>query len=298
MPTKEIFFLGRKLFYDANLSSDGQTSCAGCHQPFAAFSTFDHDLSHGVTNSFTSRNAPALQNLAWMTAYHWDGGVRNLETQPLNPITAPNEMGETLENVLIKIGKDTSYLPYLSAAYGDTKISSERLLKSLSQFVGQLISAGSSYDKWKQGKGSLTVFEQAGYEVYKANCSSCHAEPLFTDNSFRNNGIALNRFKDAGKMNITGKNKDSLHFKTPSLRNVQLTFPYMHDGRFYSLSEVIDHYLAIDTSRNDIDPVLKKRIVMTPLQKNQLIYFMYTLTDTSFTKNPLFQPQEAVFYKH
>lgn len=296
-PTLEIFVLGKKLFYDGNLSSDKVTSCGSCHQQFAAFSTFDHDLSHGVTNKLTTRNAPALQNLAWMTNYHWDGGVANLEMQPLNPITAPNEMGATLEQVIKNIKEDESYKPFFKNAFGDAGVSSARILKALAQFTGQLVSATSKYDNVKAGRDTFSVFEKAGYELYKENCNTCHKEPLFTDNDFHNNALTLNRFSDAGRQGITGLTSDSLKFKTPSLRNVQLTHPYMHDGSYFSVDAVIKHYQNLDRDRTDIDPVLKKRIVMSPLQRNQLIYFLYTLTDTAFTKNKLFAPENPLTYK-
>ena len=298
-PTVEGFLLGKKLFYDPALSSDNATSCGSCHQNFAAFSTFDHDFSHGVSDTLTSRNAPALFNLAWMNNFHWDGGVKNLEMQPINPITAKNEMGETLENVLTKIAADPSYKAFYQKAYGDTKVSSSRTLKALAQFVGQLVSSNSKYDRVKAGKDTLTRFEANGYEMFLQHCNTCHQEPLFTTNQFANNGIAMNRQGDRGRMDVTQNAADSLLFKIPSLRNIQLTFPYMHDGRFYGVDEAINHYISLDTSRKDIDPILKKKkIKMTPLQKNQLIYFLYTLTDTVFTKDKRFAPDGLINYKH
>lgn len=298
LPTEEGFLLGKKLFYDGALSSDNATSCGSCHQNFAAFSTFDHDYSHGVSDTLTSRSAPALFNLAWMTSFHWDGGVKNLEMQAINPITAANEMGETLENVLRKITANPSYKPMYQKAYGDGNITTSRTLKALTQFVGQLVSSNSKYDRVKAGRDTLTTFEANGYKIFLQNCNSCHQEPLFTTNGFANNGLALNRQSDKGRMDITENAADSLSFKIPSLRNIQLTYPYMHDGRFYSVDEAINHYMSIDTSRNDIDARLKKKIQMTALQKNQLIYFLYTLTDTSFTKNKRFAPDALINYKH
>ena len=239
--TEEGFQLGKKLFYDGRLSKDGEVSCASCHQQFAAFSTYDHDFSHGVNNTFSSRNAPALFNLAWMTALHWDGGINHIEVQPLTPLTAANEMGETLDSVLIKIKADDNYRRMFKAAFGDAAVTSQLMLKALAQFTGSLVSANSKYDKVKNGEEHFTAFEQNGYEVFKTNCAGCHKEPLFTDNNFHNNGLTLNRFNDMGRQKITLLPGDSLKFKVPSLRNVQLSFPYMHDGRFYTLANVIDH---------------------------------------------------------
>ncbi|MEP6713264.1 MAG: cytochrome c peroxidase [Ferruginibacter sp.] len=287
--TEEGFQLGKKLFYDGRLSKDGEISCASCHQQFAAFSTYDHNLSHGVNNTFSNRNAPALFNLAWMTAWHWDGGINHIEVQPLFPLTAANEMSETLDSVLIKIKADDNYRRMFKAAFGDAAVTSRRMLKALAQFTGNLVSANSKYDKVKRGEDKFTAYEEKGYEVFKANCAACHKEPLFTDNNFHNNGLTQNRFNDNGRQKITLLSSDSLKFKVPSLRNVQLSFPYMHDGRFYALSHVIDHYRNnIITAQAGLDSLLKNKIVIDNTQKNQLIYFLYTLTDTSFTKNKRF----------
>lgn len=297
--TEEGFQLGKKLFYDGRLSIDRETSCGSCHQQFAAFSTYDHDLSHGINNTLTTRNAPALFNLAWSTSYHWDGGINHIEVQPLSPITAHNEMGETLENVIAKLQSDSSYRRYFKAAFGDDKISSQRFLKALAQFTGSLISANSRFDKWKKGELKFTPVEEAGYEIFKINCASCHKEPLFTNQEFSNNGLPVNRFADMGRQRITGLSSDSLKFKVPSLRNVQYSVPYMHDGRFNDLSKVIDHYTKkIKYDDPALDTILKKPIVINEKEKQQLIYFLYTLTDTSFTKNKRFAPDQQMIYKH
>jgi cytochrome c peroxidase len=288
--TEEGFQLGKKLFYDGRLSKDGEVSCASCHQQFAGFSTYDHDLSHGVNNTFSTRNAPALANLAWMTAWHWDGGINNIEVQPLSPLTAANEMGETLESVLAKLKQDETYRKMFKAAFGDATITSQRMLKALAQFTGSLVSANSKYDKVKNGEATFTDTEQKGYEIFKSSCSGCHKEPLFTDNSYHSNGLTLNRFNDIGRQKITLLSSDSLKFKVPSLRNVQYSFPYMHDGRIYTLTQVIQYYCSIDTANPTLDPLLKNKITLTELQKAQLKYFLYTLTDTSFTKNKRFAP--------
>ena len=297
--TEQGFRLGKKLFYDGKLSKDGEVSCASCHQQFAAFATFDHDLSHGVNNTLSTRNAPALYNLAWKTNLHWDGGINHIEVQPLSPLTAPNEMGETLENVINKLKKDTSYKRMFKAAFGDAEINSQRMLKALAQFTGTLISANSKYDKVQRGETTFADYELRGYNNFKTHCSSCHKEPLFTDNSFRNNGLSLNRFKDIGRQSITNLPADSLKFKVPSLRNVQVTFPYMHDGRIYSLYQVVEHYRkGIDTTQATLDQSLKNRISLSNKEKNDLIYFLYTLTDSSFIKNPRYAPDVKIVIKN
>ena len=289
--TEEGFQLGKKLFYDGRLSKDNEVSCASCHQQFAAFATFDHDLSHGVHNGFSTRNAPGLFNLAWMTAFQWDGGVNHIEVQPLSPMTAKNEMGESLDSILFKIKKDTAYKRMFKAAFGDAAINSQRMLKAIAQFTGTLVSANSKYDRVKRGEDSFSPFEEKGYVLFKAKCASCHKEPLFTDNSYRNNGLSLNRFFDIGRQKITQLSSDSLKFKVPSLRNAQITFPYMHDGSIYSIPQVIEHYrTGIHTDQPTLDPLLKNRIQLSNLEKNQLVYFIYTLTDSTFTKNLRYSP--------
>ena len=290
--TEEGFQLGRKLFYDGNLSKDGQVSCGSCHQPFAAFSNYDHDFSHGVNNTFSSRNAPSLANVAWMNELHWDGAINHLEVQPLAPITDPNEMGENLDSVLLKLQKDTSYIRMFKAAFGDPMINSQRMLKAIAQFVGSMVSSNSKYDKVMRGEATFKGYELNGYNTFKTHCASCHKEPLFTDNSFRNNGMPLNKKKDMGRFSVTGIKEDSLKFKVPTLRNVQVSFPYMHDGHFFSLYKVMDHYInGIDTTQKLLDPAFRKKINMSNKEKSELIYFLYTLTDSSFIKNPRFAPE-------
>lgn len=288
--TQEGFELGKKMFYDARLSKDGEVSCASCHQQFAAFATYDHDLSHGVNNSFSTRNAPALVNLAWMKEWHWDGGINHLEMQPLSPLSAANEMGEKLNTVLLKLKGDTAYRRMFKAAFGDANISTERMLKAFAQFTGSLVSADSKYDKVKRGEASFILPEQKGYEIFKANCNGCHKEPLFTDNSFRNNGITLNRFGDVGRQKISQDKRDSLKFKVPTLRNIAITLPYMHDGRMNTIENVLNHYTNLDTQLINLDPLLTKKINLSDKEKKQLVLFLYTLTDTSFTKNKRFAP--------
>jgi len=293
--TLEGFILGKRLFYDGNLSKDGQISCASCHQQFAAFATFDHDLSHGVANTLTTRNAPGLFNLAWKTEMHWDGGINHLEVQPLSPMTAPNEMGETLENIVAKVKKDTAYARLFKAAFGSTKVNMQRILRALAQFTGSIVSANSKYDKVMRGEETFTAYELKGYHLFKEKCAGCHTEPLFTDNSYRNNGMPLNRFKDIGRQAITLNPKDSLKFIVPSLRNAQLTFPYMHDGSIYSIPQVIEHYRSkLNKDDPNLDPLLKNGIPLTLLEKNQLTYFIYTLTDSSLTKNKKYAPDNGI----
>jgi cytochrome c peroxidase len=288
--TVEGFDLGKRLFYDGRLSKDGNFPCASCHQQFAAFATYDHDLSHGFDNQFTMRNSPGLFNMAWQKAFHWDGGINHLEVQPLAPITAPNEMAENIDTVLAKLRKDSKYLQQFKAAFGDETINSQRMLKALSQFVGSLVSYNSKYDKVKRGESSFSTAESQGYALFKANCATCHKEPLFTDLSYRNTGLPINTsLRDFGRMRITGLSSDSLKFKVPSLRNAQITFPYMHDGRFYSLQQAVDHYRTGIQNSATLDPLLINKIPLTIADRDNIIAFLRTLTDAAFTSDPRFE---------
>lgn len=287
--TKEGILLGKVLFYDGRLSKDGNFSCASCHQQFAAFATFEHDFSHGFDDQFTTRNSPGLFNLAWVPLYHWDGGINHLEVQALSPLTAPNEMAEDLDSVLAKLRADKTYRQMFKRAFGTDSINSQRMLKALAQFVGTLVSADSKYDRVMRGEESFNPSEQHGYEVFQAKCAVCHQEPLFTDNSFRNTGLVINPWlNDYGRMRITGDAGDSLKFRVPSLRNVGVTQPYMHDGRFYALGQVIEHYRSGIQQSPTLDPLLKDGIDFTPKEKYDLILFLGTLTDSSFLKNPAY----------
>ena len=293
--TEEGFQLGRRLFYDGLLSKDGNFSCGSCHQQFAAFVTFDHDLSHGFNDQFSTRNSPPLQNLAWVPLYHWDDDINHLEVKAISPLTAHNEMAEEIDSVLQKLRGVPEYKTLFKNAFGQDTINSERMLKALAQFVGTLVSANSRYDKFKRGDETFTPAELHGYEVFKAKCASCHVEPLFTDNTFRNNGLPLNEYlMDYGRMGITTELSDSLKFRVPSLRNVSVTQPYMHDGRLYSLGQVIEHYRTGIQQSATLDPSLENGMEFTKLEKYDLIQFMATLTDTAFLKNKRFSQPEGI----
>ncbi|MBS1646562.1 MAG: c-type cytochrome [Bacteroidetes bacterium] len=287
-PTPRIFYLGRKLFYDPILSLNNTISCGSCHQQFAAFAQSDHALSHGIDGLFGLRNAPALQNLIWNKTFMWDGGVTHLDLQPITPITSNVEMGETLEGVLKKLRANKEYTSLFKAAYGDTAITSERFLKSISQFLMLLISSNSRYDKYIQHKDTFSLSEKRGLKLFRKNCASCHKEPLFTDNLYHNNGLSIDSvLRDSARYRISGKKEDILKFKVPSLRNVAVSAPYMHDGRFYSLTQVLNHYTQNFVTK-EADALLKKGIELNTQDKKDIIAFLKTLTDASFLRNPLF----------
>lgn len=289
--TEEGFQLGRKLFYDGRLSKDGNFPCASCHQQFAAFATYDHNLSHGLNNSFTKRNAPPLFNLAWQKDFMLDGGINHLDAQPLAPITDSNEMGEIIDNVINKIKKDTGYKRMFTAAFGDATISTQRITKALSQFILMMVSANSKYDRVMRGEDSFNLPQRLGYEIFQGKCAACHTEPMFTDYTYRNAGLPADDFlHDYGRMKITRNRADSLKFKVPSLRNAQQTFPYGHDGRFYSLMEVFNFYRNEMVQGPTTDSLLKHGMPLSNYEIGQLTAFIYTLTDSSFLNDPRFAP--------
>ncbi|MBX2931150.1 MAG: cytochrome-c peroxidase [Chitinophagaceae bacterium] len=301
--TVEGFELGKKLFYDERLSKDNTISCASCHQQFSAFANYDHNFSHGFNNSFTTRNAPALQNLAWQKEFMWDGGINHLDVQPISPITAENEMAETLENVIDKLKQDTAYQRMFKAAFGNDVINTQRMGKALSQFMLMLVSSNSKYDRVMRGKDSFILPEKLGYEIFQQKCVSCHKEPFFTDFSYRNIGMPLDAtLNDIGRMKITGQSTDSLKFKIPSLRNVNITSPYGHDGRFFALSNVFEHYRKNMQPIATTDRLLKNKMPLSNFQIGQLTAFLYTLTDSSFINNPMFAPpantKSTILHQH
>ena len=280
--TEEGFQLGRNLFYDPILSRDSTISCASCHLQSTGFTHVDHSLSHGIEGKIGTRNSMSLMNLAWSKSFMWDGGINHLDVQPLNPITSPVEMGETLEHVVSKLQKTEKYPLLFEKAFGDSKITGQRLLKALSQFELQLVSSNSKYDKVMRKETTFTEQEQNGYKLFKTNCASCHNEPLFTSEKFENNGLAIDTtLNDIGRMKITNKQEDYLRFKVPTLRNVQFTFPYMHDGRFKTLTEVVKHYNSLGKNKR-LPKQLAKPMKLSDNERVDLVAFLKTLTDTEF----------------
>lgn len=286
--------LGKELFYEEQLSKDGSISCGSCHQQFGAFNSYDHPLSHGIENALTTRNAPALFNLAWQKAFMWDGGINHLDLQPLAPITAHNEMGESIENVLIKLKQNKQYRQQFKAAFGDETINTQRLGKALSQFLLTMVSSNSKYDRVMRGEDQFVLSEQLGYAIFKTKCIQCHTEPLFTDYSYRNIGMPLEPYlNDLGRMTITNHPADSLKFRVPSLRNVAVSFPYGHDGRFFSIINVFEHYRNNLQVGPTIDPLLKNKLPLSNYEIGQLRAFLNTLTDSAFLKDPRFAEPRA-----
>ncbi|WP_162128229.1 cytochrome-c peroxidase [Flavobacterium phycosphaerae] len=291
--TEEGFQLGRHLFYDPIISRDSTISCQSCHLQQTGFTHVDHQVSHGIQGKIGTRNALALINLAWNKDFMWDGGVNNLEVQPINPITNPLEMDEKLENVVAKLQRSTKYRALFAKAFGDEKITSQRILKALAQFTVMLTSSNAKYDKVMRKEEVFASNEQHGYELFKTNCATCHTEPLFSNTKFEKNGLAVDEtLNDLGRIKITHKPEDSLRFKVPTLRNIQFTFPYMHDGRFKTLTEVIKHYNSLGHDKN-LPKELAKPMRLSDNDRVDLVAFLLTLTDKEFLFNPRFNfPKE------
>ena len=289
--------LGRALFYEPMLSRNNTISCASCHSQYNAFTHVDHDLSHGIDDKIGTRNSPALVNLAWHKLFMWDGAINHLDVQALAPINHPSEMDEKLENVVIKLQKSKIYPGLYKKAFGDSLITGEHTLKAISQFMLTLVSANSKYDSVMLKKTTFTAQEKNGYNLFKKNCASCHVEPLFTNLEFENNGLNLDKeLNDIGRMKVTKNSKDSLKFKVPTLRNIEFSYPYMHDGRFNRLIEVLNHYTSKINSSKTLAKQLQSPLVLTSNEKVDLIAFLLTLTDKEFIFNPKFSYPKNIFY--
>lgn len=287
--------LGRLLFFDPILSKDNSISCASCHSPYNAFAHTDHDLSHGIHDSIGRRNAPALFNLAWQNSFMWDGAINHLDMQALAPITSSIEMAESLEHVIQKINNSNFYKPRIKAAYGDTILTGERLLKTFAQFQLTLVSSNSKYDQVRRKETQFNEQEMRGYQLFLANCNSCHQEPLFSNYSFERNYLPVDStLNDLGKEEISSNQEDRFKFKVPSLRNLSYSYPYMHDGRFDKLSQILNHYTDSVTQLMFKERA-KKPIDLNSKEKIDLIAFLLTLNDKTFVFNPKHQfPKELI----
>ena len=290
--TIDGFILGRKLFYETKLSRDNTISCGSCHQQDFAFAHGAHQVSHGIDGLLGTRNAPGLWNLAWNQTFMWDGGITHIELQPLGPIANPVEMDESIGNVIAKLRADPRYPPLFEAAFGSDTITTQRITQAIAQFQGLIISSNSKYDRVMRGEETFTQQEQYGMATFRSKCASCHQEPLFTDRGFHNNGLAPDpTIMDAGRMRITNDPADSMKFKTPSLRNIALTGPYMHDGRFTTLTQCLDHYSGTMYQSSTLDPQLTSGIPLTVQEKSDLLAFLATLTDWTIINDPKFREQ-------
>lgn len=278
--------LGRRLFYETLLSRDNTISCSSCHLPATAFTHIDHNLSHGIEGKIGVRNSPALMNLAWSKTLMWDGAINHLDEMAQTPITNPLEMDEQMDHVAAKLRAAQGYGEQYRTAFGDSAITGERTMQALAQFMLTLVSTQSKYDKVMAGAATFTAREADGYNVFKAHCGTCHTEPLFTNGGYENNGLEMDSsLSDIGRMKVTHRRSDSLKFKVPTLRNVEVTFPYMHDGRFRNLQMVVLHY----SEHVQVGPTLSNKLPgslkLTGQERGDLVLFLKTLTDEEFLKN-------------
>jgi len=291
--TSKGFILGKALFFDARLSADGRISCSSCHQQSAAFANLNSAFSNGINGQKGSRNTPALFNLAWQKEFMWDGRLNRLSLVPVNALTSPLEMGNSMDRVLETVRQDKSYQTQFKRVFGTNSITQDRLLDALSQFTAMLISANSKYDQVirKEGNSMFSANEQAGYLLFQQKCNTCHTQPLFTDNSYRNNGLDL-KYSDNGRDSLTHQIADLAKFKVPSLRNIEITGPYMHDGRFRTLKQVLQHYDSGMKAHANLDAAFNKEIVpgirLNLHEQEDLISFLKTLTDVSFINDTHF----------
>ncbi len=295
---KEIILLGRTLFYEPKLSINNQISCSSCHSSYSSFAHTDHPLSHGVYDSIGTRNAPALFNLAWQKTFMWDGAINHLDMQALAPIHHEDEMAEDIKKVVEKLSKSNLYKNLFYKAFEDSIISGEKILKALAQFQLTIISDNAKYDKVMRGEKTFTSQEKNGYILFKTHCNICHKEPLFSTYKFAKNGLKIDTtLLDYGKGKVTKQKKDSLSFKIPSLRNVSFTYPYMHDGRFNTLSQVINHYTHLNTSNTNLSIPLLDSIHLSSNETKDLIAFLLTLNDTAFLFDEKYQYPRDIFLR-
>jgi cytochrome c peroxidase len=280
--TSDGFQLGRKLFYDTRLSQNNTISCGSCHIQTSAFTHHGHSKSHGIFDREGTRNSPPIMNMAWNTSFMWDGGIFDLDLQAIAPITNHVEMGETMANVLAKLQSTAEYPPLFQKAFGSSEITTAGFLKALSQFMLMCISSNSRYDSVMRKEATFTRAETEGYALFQSKCGSCHKEPLFTDHSFRNNGLSISQTNDEGRYLITQNEADKYRFRVPSLRNLAYTAPYMHDGRFLALDAVFDHYNSQVQHTANLDPALEQGIKLSAAERELITGFLNTLNDRSF----------------
>lgn len=302
--TVEGIELGRHLFFDTKLSGDNTQSCASCHNQVFAFTDNGARFSTGITGAVGTKNSMPMFNLVWQDRFFWDGRAASLREQVLLPIEDPTEMHDLLPSVVRELEQTTLYPTLFGRAFGDENITVERMAKALEQFLFSIVSGDSKFDKYRQNPviNPLTASETRGLELFMrefsppgsgrptgADCFHCHGNHLMQVKIFTNNGLDAN--PAPGFEIVTGDPFDRGKFKTPSLRNVALTAPYMHDGRFSTLEEVIDHYNEGLQDSPTLDPNLKSQGIglgLTSQDKADLIAFLHTLTDTVFVNNPAY----------
>lgn len=288
-PTAETIALGRRLYYDPQLSIDSTVACATCHTPDHGFAD-PKPFSEGVQGKKGGRNAPTVINTAYYTLQFWDGRAPSLEKQAEGPVQNSLEMTNTLENVEKKLSADPSYKADFEKAYGPGPITYEKVEKAIASFERTVITGNSPFDRYQYGgdKKAMTAAAIRGLAVFrdpkKGNCVVCHTieekYALFTDNKFHNLGVGADgdNLKDLGRYEVTKNEADKGAFKTPSLRNVAQTAPYMHDGSLNTLKDVIDLYVGGGNSNPWRDKDIKSLEKLTRRERDDLVAFLEALT--------------------
>ncbi|MCC5916222.1 MAG: c-type cytochrome [Cryomorphaceae bacterium] len=288
--TKKGIALGKKLFYDPILSADGTVSCHSCHDQAFAFADRGVAFSTGINGKKGNRNTPGLANLIWYPAFNWDGGINHIEIQPVAPLTDSNEMGHNLKSLLKTLQNHPEYPGLFKAAFGSDSIYDQKLLFALTQFMATMVSHQSLYDRYLRGESSFTDKQLRGKNLFDNHCATCHSGVLQTDFSYRQNGLRANS-EDLGRMTITNVFSDKGKFRVPSLRNVEKTAPYMHDGEIAQLTDVIEAYSTGIQAVFNLDPALPSGgFRFSATEKEDLLEFLRALTDTNFLENEAFQP--------
>lgn len=304
--TQQGVQLGRMLFYEKSLSKNNSIACASCHKQEFAFDDTSK-FSIGVLGLKGKRQAMAIFNTAWHTnEFFWDGRAHLLRNQALLPIQDTLEMFETLPSIISKLSNNAIYKNQFIRAFGTEEITSEKISKAMEQFMNSIVSNDSKYDRYLAGTATLTASEDNGRKLFfkeynqffpsqsGAECSHCHSGFNFTNNDYMNNGLDTDAsITDIGREKVTNNTMDKAKFKVTSLRNIALTAPYMHDGRFKTLEEVVDHYNSGLKASTYIDPALENTrgtgLMLTAQQKADLVNFLKTLTDYTLINNPKYK---------
>ena len=279
--------LGRQLYFDGRLSANNEISCATCHDPKTGWA--GHDATDtGVGGRVGNRNSGTVVNSGYMKYQFWDGRAASLEEQALGPIHNPVEMGETLENVVRKLNAIPAYKRQFQEVF-HSDVTTDGIAKAIASFERTIVSGPSSYDRFLQGdKKALSTEAQRGMEIFngKGSCIACHNGPVFSDQSFHNLGIGMNAAKpDVGREAVTNDEKDRGKFKTPGLRNVANTYPYMHDGQTPTLEAVIELHSKGGIPNSNLDPLIKP-LGLTDTEKKDLLAFLKALTGPEPIVNP------------
>lgn len=281
--------LGKALFYDPILSIDSSISCASCHAPSLAFAD-SAATTPGVFQRPGTRNVPSLFNLAYQPHYLREASLPTLEMQILVPIQEHNEFAHNIVDIGVTLSKIPFYDSLSRLAYGQEP-GPYSITRSIAAFERTLISANSAYDQARRGQRIRSSAEEKGYQLFlsdRLNCAKCHSEPFFTNFQPENNGLYMT-YKDPGRFRFSKLSEDSGSFKIPSLRNVALTPPYMHDGSIRTLNEVIDFYASGGANNPNKNPLIQG-FTLSPEEKSDLIIFLQSLSDSSFVKNPNYRP--------